>query len=105
VVTLVDMGAKVLPPFTEQSQDYAARILKERGVQLRLGLSVKEVTESDVLLSDGSRVPATLVVWAGGLKAAALSGSLGIKPWRAARRAIRSHCRRLSGRVRARRLR
>jgi len=80
VVTLVDMGTKVLPPFTERSQDYAARILKERGVQLRLGLSVKEVTESDVLLSDGSRVPATLVVWAGGLKAAALSGSLGIKP-------------------------
>ena len=80
VITLVDMGTKVLPAFTEQSQQYAARILKERGVQLRLGLSVKEVTESDVLLSDGSRVPAKLVIWAGGLKAAALSGSLGIKP-------------------------
>jgi NADH dehydrogenase len=90
VVTLVDMGAKVLPPFTEQSQDYAARILKERGVQLRLGLSVKEVTESDVLLSDGSRVPATLVVWAGGLKAAALSGSLGIKPGHGGRLDVQS---------------
>jgi len=80
VITLIDMGTKVLPPFTEQSQQYAARILKERGVQLRLGLSVKEVTESDVLLSDGSRLPAKLVIWAGGLKAAPLSGSLGIKP-------------------------
>jgi NADH dehydrogenase len=90
VVTLVDMGTKVLPPFTEQSQDYAARILKERGVQLRLGLSVKEVTESDVLLSDGSRVPATLVVWAGGLKAAALSGSLGVKPGHGGRLDVQS---------------
>ena len=90
VVTLVDMGTKVLPPFTERSQDYAARILKERGVQLRLGLSVKEVTESDVLLSDGSRVPATLVVWAGGLKAAALSGSLGIKPGHGGRLDVQS---------------
>jgi len=90
VVTLVDMGTKVLPPFTERSQDYAARILKERGVQLRLGLSVKEVTESDVLLSDGSRVPATLVIWAGGLKAAALSGSLGIKPGHGGRLDVQS---------------
>jgi NADH dehydrogenase len=80
VVTLVDMGTMVLPAFTEQSQEYAARILKERGVQLRLGLSVKEVAESDVLLSDGSRMPAKLIIWAGGLKAAELSGSLGIKP-------------------------
>jgi len=80
VITLVDMGIKVLPGFTEQSQQYAASILKERGVQLRLGLAVKEVTDSDVLLSDGARVPAKLVIWAGGLKAAALSASLGIKP-------------------------
>ena len=79
VVTLVDMSPKVLPPFTEKSQEYAARTLEERGVKLRLGLSVKAATASDVLLSDGSRVPANLVIWAGGLKASALSGSLGIK--------------------------
>ena len=41
---------------------------------------MKEVSESDVLLSDGSRVSANLVIWAGGLKAATLAGSLGIKP-------------------------
>ena len=79
-VTLVDMGPKVLPPFTEKSQDYAASILKQRGVVLRLGTSVKEVTEADVLLSDGSRLATNPVVWAGGLKASALSGALGVKP-------------------------
>lgn len=79
-ITLVDMGTKVLPPFTEKSQEYAAHILNERGVTLRLGHSVKEVTASDVLLSDGSHLEAELVVWAGGLKASALSNSLGIKP-------------------------
>ena len=31
VITLIDMGTKVLPPFTEPSQQYAARILKDRG--------------------------------------------------------------------------
>ena len=105
-ITLIDMGTKVLPPFTEQSQQYAARILKERGVQLRLGLAVKEVTDSDVLLSDGSRVPAKLVIWAGGLKAAALSGSLGItRSWRTDRCTTGSQRCRLSAGVRLRRLR
>lgn len=80
VVTLVDMGAMVLPPFTAKSQEYAASILKQRGVILRLGLSVKEVTEADVLLSDGTRISTRLVIWAGGLKASSLSGSLGVTP-------------------------
>ena len=31
VITLVDMGTKVLPGFHEQSQQYAASVLKERG--------------------------------------------------------------------------
>ena len=53
----------------QKSQEYAAHILEDRAVRLRLGVSVKEVTASDVLLSDGSRVPAKLVIWAGGLKA------------------------------------
>ena len=35
----------------------------QRGVVLRLGVSVKEVTEADVLLSDGSRLDTKLVVW------------------------------------------
>lgn len=78
VVTLVDMGSKVLPPFSEKSQQYAAGILKERGVVLRLGLSVKEVTANDVLLSDGSRMRTKLVIWAGGLKASDLNASLGL---------------------------
>lgn len=85
VVTLVDMGTKVLPSFTEKSQEYAASILKQRGVILRLGASVKEVTEDKVLLSDGSLLDAKLVVWAGGLKASALSASLGVQPGRGKR--------------------
>jgi NADH dehydrogenase len=84
-VTLVDMGPRVLRPFMQKSQEYAAHILEDRAVRLRLGVSVKEVTASDVLLSDGSRVPAKLVIWAGGLKASPLSGSLGIKPGRGGR--------------------
>ena len=77
-VSLVDASASVLAPFSQTSRDYAAKVLRERGVLLRLGVSVREVTMNDVLLSDGERVNASFVVWAGGLQASALSHALGI---------------------------
>jgi NADH dehydrogenase len=85
VVTLIDMGTRVLPPFSEKSQEYAAQILRERGVNLRLGVSVKEVTAMDVLLSDGSRLQTKMLIWAGGLKASVLSSSLGLQVGRGGR--------------------
>ena len=84
-VTLVDMGHTVLGPFTKRSQEYTTRVLQGRGVELRLGVSVKEVREDAVLLSDGTSIPTEVVIWAGGLKASGLSSSLGIKTGRGGR--------------------
>lgn len=84
-VYLVDMVDRVLNAFSQKSQEYAARILEERGVQLRLGSAVKEVTASDVLLADGTRIATRTVIWAGGLKAASLSGHTGLKLGRGGR--------------------
>ena len=84
-VTLLDRAPNVLGPFSRKSQEYAAKVLTERGVELRVGVSVKEVARESVLLGDGTRVAASLVVWAGGLKASALSGKLGIQPGRGGR--------------------
>jgi NADH dehydrogenase len=79
-VYLVDMVHTVLNAFSNKSQEYAARVLKEHGVEVRLGAAVKEVTSSDVLLADGTRLATHTVIWAGGLKASSLSGRLGVKP-------------------------
>ena len=84
-VTLIDMGKTVLGPFGKRSQEYATEKLKDRGVELLLGTSVKEVTKNGVTLSDGTHIPAELVIWAGGLKASAISNSLGIKAGRGGR--------------------
>ena len=84
-VTLIDMGKTVLGPFGKHSQEYATEKLKDRGVELLLGTSVKEVTKNGVTLSDGTHIPAELVIWAGGLKASAVSSSLGIKAGRGGR--------------------
>jgi len=78
-VVLVDGGHSVLHGFSAESQSYAARMLEERGVQTRLGTTVKEVGAGHVILSDGSRIDSHVVIWAGGLKASSLSDHLGIR--------------------------
>jgi NADH dehydrogenase len=57
----------------------------QRGVQLRLGTSVKEVAPDYVLLSDGTKIKTRTVIWAGGLKASTLSENLGVQPGRGGR--------------------
>lgn len=79
-IFLVDHGKAVLGPFTQKSQLYAAKILEQRGVQLRLGVLVKEATPDSAVLSDGTKIPTHCVIWAGGLKASALSEKMGISP-------------------------
>jgi NADH:ubiquinone reductase (H+-translocating) len=77
-LTLVDHGRAPLRPFTSDSQSYAMKVLKERGLNFVFGQRVQEVTASEVLLSDGRRLPAHVTIWAGGSRAARLSSSLGI---------------------------
>ena len=78
-ILMVDAGHAVLSTFSPSAQAYAAKMLEERGVQLRLDTKVKEIGAGHVVLSDGTRIATHTVIWAGGLKAATLSSSLGIK--------------------------
>jgi NADH:quinone reductase (non-electrogenic) len=68
-VFLIERGPAVLAEFAPASQVYAKSALEQHNVQLRLGVAVKEVTQNEVLLSDGSKIPAKTVIWAAGLKA------------------------------------
>lgn len=84
-ILLVDGGHAVLSAFSPSAQTYAAKMLEERGVQVRLGTRVKQVAGGHVLLSDDTRIPTQTVIWAGGLKAAPLSSNLAIKTGRGGR--------------------
>jgi NADH:ubiquinone reductase (H+-translocating) len=75
-IFLVDGGHAVLSAFSPASQEYAAKMLAERGVQLLLQTRVKEIGSGHVVLSDGTTIPTHTVIWAGGLKAASLSNKL-----------------------------
>jgi NADH dehydrogenase len=88
-VILVDPGHSVLAPFSEKAHEYAAAQLRRRGVEIRLGLSVKEVAVDHALLSDGTRIDTHLVVWGGGIAAAALAGKIDLPHGRGGRIEVR----------------
>jgi NADH:ubiquinone reductase (H+-translocating) len=77
-IFLVDHGNSVLSAFSQKSQEYALSMLKQRGVQVRLGTAAKEVAPDHVLLSDGTKILTRTVIWAGGLKASMLSNHVGV---------------------------
>jgi NADH:ubiquinone reductase (H+-translocating) len=84
-VIVVDLGNAVLGPFSPKAHDYASKVLLGLGVELRLGTSVKEIRPDHVVLSDGSTILTHCVIWGGGLKAAPLAGSSGLKQGRGGR--------------------
>jgi NADH:quinone reductase (non-electrogenic) len=84
-VILVDLGSAVLGPFSPKAHDYVAKILSRDGVEIRLGTSVKEITTTHVLLSDGDTIPTHCVIWGGGIKAAQLADTSGLKQGRGGR--------------------
>src|SRR5262249_906537 len=61
-----------------KAHDYAAKVLQRKGVQLRMGIGVKEVAPDHVLLSDGTSIQTRTAVWAGGLMAAPLAANAGL---------------------------
>ena len=66
-IILVEMTDKVLGPFDVKLQKFAAKALRERGVELRLNTSVKEVRPDGVELGNGDFLKAGVVVWATGV--------------------------------------
>ena len=67
-VILVEMTDRVLGPFAPRLRRYTAKELRKRGVELRLGVAVKEVHQDSVVFSDGERLPSAATIWATGVK-------------------------------------
>jgi NADH dehydrogenase len=77
-VYLLDRGNALLGSFSAKAHDYAAGTLQRKGVQLRLGIGVKEVARDHVLLSDGTSIQTRMAIWAGGLMASPLAANAGL---------------------------
>ncbi|MEV0204130.1 NAD(P)/FAD-dependent oxidoreductase [Streptomyces sp. NPDC050788] len=65
---LLDVAPRVLPEMDERLSRTADRVLRERGVEVRMGTSVKEATHDGVLLTDGEFVDTRTLVWCVGVR-------------------------------------
>ncbi|AWT46350.1 MULTISPECIES: NAD(P)/FAD-dependent oxidoreductase [Streptomyces] len=75
---LLDVADRVLPELDERLSRTADRVLRERGVDVRMGTSVKEATPDGVLLTDGEFVATRTLVWCVGVRPDPLAASLGL---------------------------
>ena len=74
---LVDAPA-ILPELGPRLGDPALRILRRRGLDVRLNTTIEEVTGRQVRLSDGSSVPTRTLVWCVGVTPGPLTQALGL---------------------------
>jgi NADH dehydrogenase len=84
-ITLVEMGDRLLAPFTPASSKRARRALARRGVDVRFGVAVDRIEKEMVHLSDGTKLRAGTIVWATGVKAEGLAATLGTPTTRGGR--------------------
>jgi len=78
-VTVVELAEQVLAPLDPEMAWPVAEELARHGVVVHTGVAAQEVTATDVLLSDGSKVAADLVVAATGVRAdSALARAAGL---------------------------
>ena len=75
---LVDAAPKILPEIPGRLGDYAAELLRRRGVDIRVSTTLEEVEPHAARLSDGTRLLTSTVVWTAGVKAHPMLGELGL---------------------------
>lgn len=69
-LTLLESGPRILPAFPVAVSESAAAQLGKIGVDIRVEIPVVAAEANGFRLADGSLVPAQLMVWAAGVKAA-----------------------------------
>lgn len=78
-INLIEASGRVLPALPERISDPVTATLERLGVKLHTGSPVKEVTADSLLLDNGERIPASLKVWAAGIRAPRFLTELGLE--------------------------
>jgi NADH dehydrogenase len=69
-IRLVETAPELLMPFHPKLRAYTRRQLEGRGIDIKVNTTIREVTQDQVILSDGAAHPSDLTVWAAGVAAA-----------------------------------
>jgi NADH dehydrogenase len=74
---LIDIAPKLMPELGDKLGLKALEIVRKRGVEVSLGVSVAEVAEDLVTFTDGRKVPSRTLIWTAGVAASPLVATLG----------------------------
>ncbi|KKW62925.1 NAD(P)/FAD-dependent oxidoreductase [Mycolicibacterium elephantis] len=75
---LLDLAEQVMPEVGEKLGEAAMKVLRSRGIDVRLGVTLKEVHAEHVVLSDDSLIRTHTVAWVTGVTGAPLIEKLGL---------------------------
>ncbi len=75
---LLDTAKQVMPEVGEKLGNAAQKVLRRRGIDVRLGITLKEAHADHVVLSDDSRVDTHTLAWVTGVTGAPLIETLGL---------------------------
>ena len=75
-IVLIEARDTLLPALPEKLRRYALRQLERMGIEVLLNTQVRGADPEQVLLADGSSLPAHTIVWSAGVQAAPLAASL-----------------------------
>ncbi|KUJ45122.1 MULTISPECIES: NAD(P)/FAD-dependent oxidoreductase [Micromonospora] len=76
---LLDVAPRVLPELDRRMSRTADRVLRRRGVDVRMGTSVAVATADGVKLTDGEYVPTCSLVWCVGVRPDPFVAQLGLR--------------------------
>jgi NADH:ubiquinone reductase (H+-translocating) len=68
-IRLIEMAPSLLTPYKPKERDYARQQLVNRGVDVHLGATIKEIGPDKVVLADGTSHRSDLTVWTAGIQA------------------------------------
>jgi len=74
---LVEARERVMPEIQPSLAAFAEKELRRRGIELRLGNTVEEITADGVRLADGEEIPSQHVCWTAGVKPVPVVAELG----------------------------
>lgn len=75
---LIDLAEQVMPEVGRKLGEAALRVLRHRGIDVRLGCTLKEAHADHVMLSDDSRIDTHTIAWVTGVTGAPLIQGLGL---------------------------
>jgi len=75
---LVEASDRIMREIPPDLADFTMRELQGRGIEFRVGTTLKEITADAVRLADGEELPTRTVVWTAGVKPHPVVGRLGL---------------------------